>query len=38
MNDGLNVNYDNQVKENEINNGEQYFGITELEVFDIILD
>ena len=38
MNDGLNNRYDNQLKENEINNGEQYFGITEVEVFEIILE
>ena len=38
MNDGLNNSYDNQLKKNEINNGEQYFGITEVEVFEIILE
>ena len=37
MNDGLNNNYDNQKIENEINNGEQYYGIVEVEVFKIIL-
>ena len=35
MNDGLNVNYDNQQSENEINNGEQNYGIVEVEVFEI---
>ena len=38
MNDGLNVNYDNQEKENEINNGDQKFGVVEVEVFEIILE
>ena len=38
MNDGLNNNYDNQQKENEINNGEKYFGISEVEVFKVILE
>jgi len=38
MNDGLNNRYDNQQKENEINNGEQNFGITEVEVYKIILE
>ena len=38
MNDTLNRNYDNQQKENEINNGEKYFGIAEVEVFKIILE
>ena len=38
MNDGLNNRYDNQQKENEINNGEENFGITEVEVYKIILE
>ena len=38
MNDGLNNNYDGQQKANEINNGEQYFGVIEVEVFEIILE
>ena len=38
MNDGLNVNYDGQQKENEINNGEQYFGVIEVEIFDVVLE
>ena len=36
MNDGLNVSYDNQKIENEINNGEEKYGIAEVEVFEII--
>ena len=36
MNDGLNVNYDNQKIKNEINNGEEKYGIAEVEVFQII--
>ena len=38
MNDGLNESYDGQQKANEINNGEQYFGVIEVEVFEIILE
>ena len=38
MNDGLNINYDGQQKENEINNGEKYFGVIEVEVFEIIFE
>ena len=35
MNDGLNVSYDNQKMENEINNGETNYQIVEVEVFEI---
>ena len=38
MNDRLNTNYDGQQKENEINNGEQNFGVIEVEVFDVVLE
>ena len=38
MNDGLNNRYDNQKIENGINNGEKYFGIVEVEVFEVILE
>ena len=38
MNDGLNQRYDNQLKENEINNGKRKFSVMEVEVFEIILD
>ena len=36
MNDGLNTRYDNQKIKNEINNGEENYGIAEVEVFQII--
>ena len=35
MNDGLNNRYDNQKMENEINNGETYYQILEVDVFEI---
>jgi len=35
MNDGLNVSYDNQNIQNEINNGEKNYKIVEVEVFEI---
>ena len=35
MNDGLNKRYDNQKMENEINNGETYYQILEVDVFEI---
>jgi len=38
MNDGLNKSYDNQEKENEINNGESNFGVSEVEVFKVLLE
>ena len=38
MNDALNRNYDNQQKKNEINNGETHFGVSEVEVFEVILE
>ena len=34
MNDGLNVNYDNQIKENEINFGNRDFKVTDVEVYE----
>ena len=38
MNDGLNNRYDNQNKENEINEGKGEFGVEEVEVFKIELE
>jgi len=38
MNDGLNNRYDNQDKINEINRGNQYFGIKEVEVFKVLFE
>ena len=38
MNDGLNKNYDNQIKGNEINNGNGEFGVVEVEVYEVILE
>ena len=38
MNDGLNNSYDNQDKINEINRGNQYFGIKEVEVFKVLFE
>ena len=34
MNDGLNQNYDNQIKENEINFGNGKFNVTDVEVYE----
>ena len=38
MNDGLNIRYDNQKIENEINNGNGKFGVVEVEVYEVILE
>ena len=37
MNDGFNMNYDNQKKENEINKGKDIFGVSEIKVYEVIL-